>query len=66
MRASLGGEGMISCQRWPGGQYADPKEERRKSYRSPRLVRWGTLHELTHGLLNPDADFPFVGGSTPT
>jgi hypothetical protein len=38
----------------------------KKPYRSPQLVEWGSLTDLTKGGLNPPGDFPFKGGTRAT
>ena len=34
-----------------------------RPYEEPRLIEWGSLHDLTHGPLAGPEDFPMAGGS---
>ena len=43
-----------------------PEKAERSPYQTPKLTEWGSIVEITHGFLQPPADFPFVGGSSPT
>ena len=39
---------------------------RKRLYRSPQLNEWGSIQDLTRGVLNPPVDFPAAGGSSVT
>ena len=45
----------------PGGGEARAKKE----YHSPQLVDWGSITDLTQGILAGSKDFPLKGGTRP-